>query len=127
MYLEEYGYEGPQCPSVTGCGAGTFRGDGLGAASVAPGGTLPRGPMRSTPMSSQPVESCSADHLRAIAAPTMLIIDDHDFVRIDHAAEMLDLIPDAALAVFPGTTHADVMRRPDLLLAVLATFLGGPG
>lgn len=59
----------------------------------------------------------------AIAAPTLLIIGDNDFVRLDHAAAMRELIPGAQLAVLPGTTHMGVLRRTDLLLPLVETFL----
>jgi pimeloyl-ACP methyl ester carboxylesterase len=63
------------------------------------------------------------DEVRAIAAPTFLVIGDHDFVRIDHAAEMLDLIPDCRLAVLPATRHTEVMQRTDALRALVGPFL----
>jgi hypothetical protein len=43
------------------------------------------------------------DEIRSITAPTFLVIGDRDFVRLDHAAEMLDLFPDCRLAVLPAT------------------------
>src|SRR4051794_21930736 len=46
-----------------------------------------------------------ADEIKAVTAPTFLVIGDRDFVRLDHAAEMLDLFPDSRLAVLPGTKH----------------------
>jgi len=49
--------------------------------------------------------------LRAIRVPVLLAIGDTDFVRVDHAAEMARLIPDARLAVLPGTTHFGIMKR----------------
>ena len=66
----------------------------------------------------------SDEALRAIAAPTLVVIGDHDFVRIEHAAEMQELIPDAQLAVLPGTTHVGVVQRVDLLLPMIERFLG---
>ncbi len=36
---------------------------------------------------------------------------------------MRELIPNAQLAVVPGTTHTQLMRRTDLLVAILANFL----
>lgn len=63
------------------------------------------------------------DALSGISAPTLLVIGDGDFVRIEHAAAMLALIPDAQLAVLPGTSHMTVTRRLDLLLPVLEAFL----
>ncbi|MFG2372994.1 alpha/beta fold hydrolase [Streptomyces sp. NPDC048504] len=65
----------------------------------------------------------TADDLRALTAPTLLIIGDTDFVRVEHAAEMQRLIPGARLAVLPGTTHMALMRRTSLLLPLLDEFL----
>jgi pimeloyl-ACP methyl ester carboxylesterase len=63
------------------------------------------------------------DAIRSIAAPTFLVIGDQDFVRLDHAAEMLELFPDARLAVLPATRHTEVMDRPDVLRALIEPFL----
>jgi pimeloyl-ACP methyl ester carboxylesterase len=78
-----------------------------------------------------------ADDIRAIAAPTFLIIGDADVVRPEHAVEMLRLLgggvigdfvglPRARLAVLPGTTHITVMDQTDLLLAIVPPFLDVP-
>jgi pimeloyl-ACP methyl ester carboxylesterase len=69
------------------------------------------------------IDGWSADALRAITAPTLLIVGDNDFVRLDHAVEMKDLIPAARLAVLPGTTHANVLRRTELVLPMVESFL----
>jgi pimeloyl-ACP methyl ester carboxylesterase len=66
----------------------------------------------------------TADDLRALSSPTLLVIGDTDFVRVEHAAEMQALIPEARLAVLPGTTHMSLMRRTALLLPMLDEFLG---
>lgn len=63
------------------------------------------------------------DDLRALTAPTLLIIGDTDFVRVEHAAQMQRLIPESELAVLPRTTHMGVMRRADLLLPMVTEFL----
>jgi pimeloyl-ACP methyl ester carboxylesterase len=65
----------------------------------------------------------TADEIRSITAPTFLVIGDRDFVRLDHAAEMLDLFPDCRLAVLPATRHTEVMQRTDELRALLHPFL----
>lgn len=65
----------------------------------------------------------TADEIRSITAPTLLVIGDRDFVRLDHAAEMLDLFPDCRLAVLPATRHTEVMRRSDALRALVLPFL----
>ncbi|GAB3168916.1 alpha/beta hydrolase [Streptomyces incanus] len=66
----------------------------------------------------------TADDLRGLTAPTLLVIGDTDFVRVEHAAEMQRLIPRSRLAVLPATTHMALMRRTSLLLPLLDEFLG---
>ena len=63
------------------------------------------------------------DEIRSITAPTLLVIGDQDFVRLDHAAEMLGLFPDAQLAVLPATRHTEVMQRTEALRALVQPFL----
>jgi pimeloyl-ACP methyl ester carboxylesterase len=66
----------------------------------------------------------SDEQLAGITAPTLLIQGDHDFVTVEHAALMQQLIPGAQLAVLPNTTHMQATRRAELLLPMLADFLG---
>jgi len=76
----------------------------------------------------------SADEVRAIAAPTMLIIGDSDIVQPEHAVEMFRLLgggvigdlvglPRARLAVLPGTTHVTLVQRTDWLSSMVGEFL----
>ncbi|MER6211827.1 alpha/beta hydrolase [Streptomyces sp. NPDC001642] len=65
----------------------------------------------------------TADDLRTVTAPTLLVIGDSDFFPVEHLAEMQRLIPGAQLAVLPGTTHMQVMHRK-VLPAMLMEFLG---
>jgi pimeloyl-ACP methyl ester carboxylesterase len=68
--------------------------------------------------------SWTAAELGRIGAPTLLIFGDHDFIRLEHAVEMHHLIAGAQLAVLPGTTHTDVLRRTDLMIPLVRDFLG---
>jgi pimeloyl-ACP methyl ester carboxylesterase len=63
------------------------------------------------------------DELRSLDMPTLLIFGDRDFTPLHHVVEMFELLPDAQLAVFPGTTHMGVTRRTEELLRLVATFL----
>ena len=75
----------------------------------------------------------SADEVRAIAAPTMLIIGDSDIVQPEHAVEMFRLLEGgvigdlvglpARLAVLPGTTHVTLVQRTDWLSSMVGEFL----
>jgi hypothetical protein len=63
------------------------------------------------------------DELRSLQAPTLLIFGDRDFSPLPEVAEMFELLPDAQLAVLPGTTHVGVTRRPGEVLALVTPFL----
>jgi len=63
------------------------------------------------------------EDLRAIGAPTMIIIGDHDFIRPEHAVQMLRLIPNAQLAVLPGAGHDAIIERHQDVLARVTSFL----
>ncbi|MEU9098354.1 alpha/beta hydrolase [Streptomyces sp. NPDC048361] len=68
-------------------------------------------------------EGWSEDDLRGLAAPALLILGDTDFVRIEHAAQLHRLLPDARLAILPDCRHMDVMRRAELVLPMVESFL----
>ena len=61
--------------------------------------------------------------LGSITAPTLLVFGDHDFVRLEHAVQVHALIPGAQLAVLPGATHVGVLRRADLIVPLVNSFL----
>jgi len=63
------------------------------------------------------------DELRSLQAPTLLIFGDRDFSPLPEVVEMFELLPDAQLAVLPGTTHVGVTRRPGEVLALITLFL----
>jgi pimeloyl-ACP methyl ester carboxylesterase len=63
------------------------------------------------------------DELRSLRAPTLLIFGDRDFMPLPDVAEMFELLPDAQLAVLPGTTHVGVTRRSAAVLALIVPFL----
>jgi pimeloyl-ACP methyl ester carboxylesterase len=53
----------------------------------------------------------SEDELCSIRARMLIAIGDNDYVRIEHAAEFARLVPNARLAVLPGTTHLHIVKR----------------
>lgn len=80
--------------------------------------------------------------IRAIAAPTLIILGDSDGIRLDHAIELFTLrgggvmgdlagLPESQLAVLPGTAHFvppgfGLLDRADWLLAMIPPFLDAP-
>jgi pimeloyl-ACP methyl ester carboxylesterase len=65
------------------------------------------------------------DELRSLRAPTLLIFGDRDFSPLPDVVELFGLLPDAQLAVLPGTTHMGLTRRPGEVLALITRFLDG--
>jgi pimeloyl-ACP methyl ester carboxylesterase len=63
------------------------------------------------------------NELRSLQAPTLLIFGDRDFSPLPDVMETLELMPNAQLAVLPGTTHVGVTQRPGQVLAVITPFL----
>jgi pimeloyl-ACP methyl ester carboxylesterase len=61
--------------------------------------------------------------LGSIGVPALLGIGDRDFTRVDHAAEMATLIPNARLAVLPGTTHAGMISRGAWLVPMIQSLI----
>lgn len=70
--------------------------------------------------------------VRAIRAPTLILIGDRDIVRPEHALELARLIPDARLMILPGG-HGDYLgeavmtqratREPELTAGFVEEFL----
>jgi pimeloyl-ACP methyl ester carboxylesterase len=84
------------------------------------------------------IKDIPAEAIRAIKAPTLLIIGDSDLIRPEHAVEMFRLLgggvfgdtpaglPNSQLAVLPGTSHVTIVERADWLASMTASFLDAP-
>lgn len=66
------------------------------------------------------------EQLAAVETPTLVVVGDLDFVRLEHALLMVDRFPNADLAVLPATTHMDLPRRTELLVPMLEAHLARP-
>jgi pimeloyl-ACP methyl ester carboxylesterase len=63
------------------------------------------------------------DDLGKIACRTLVMVADDDEVRLEHAIEMYRNLPDAELAIVPGTSHGLLVEKPDLCNLLIAEFL----
>ncbi|MBO0878891.1 MAG: alpha/beta hydrolase [Mycobacterium sp.] len=61
--------------------------------------------------------------LAHIHCPTLIMVADDDEVRLDHALAAYAAIPNAELAVIPGTSHGLLVEKPDLCNQIIVTFL----
>jgi pimeloyl-ACP methyl ester carboxylesterase len=66
------------------------------------------------------------EDLQSINAPTLFLIGDRDIVRPEHAVLMFRLLPNAQLAVLPGTDHMTIVNRSDWLVSMIEMFLDSP-
>ena len=80
--------------------------------------------------------------IRAIAAPTLIVMGDSDAIRLEHAIELFGLrgggvmgdlagLPESQLAVLPGTSHFvppgfGLLDRAEWLMAMIPPFLDAP-
>ena len=80
----------------------------------------------------------TAAQIRALAAPTLLVLGDADIVRPEHAVEMFRLLgggvagdltglPACRLAILPGTTHTAIPQRAEWLAPMIDEFLDQAG
>jgi pimeloyl-ACP methyl ester carboxylesterase len=67
----------------------------------------------------------SDEELRELTVPTLVLLGDYDFIRVEHAAHMQEVLPDAQLAVVPGATHVGLFHEADVVLTILRRFLDG--
>jgi pimeloyl-ACP methyl ester carboxylesterase len=83
-------------------------------------------------------EGWPPEAVASIRAPTLVIVGDSDIVRPEHAVQTFRLLgggvegdtaglPDARLAVLPGTTHLTLVERSEWLVSMITTFLDEPG
>lgn len=63
------------------------------------------------------------EDLGDIATPTLLMFADQDEVEIDHIHALHRALPDAQLAIVPGTGHGLLADKPELCNAMIIDFL----
>lgn len=61
--------------------------------------------------------------LRQVAVRTLVMVGDDDEVRFEHAVAMYRAMPDAELAVVPGTSHGLLAEKPGLCNLLMTEFL----
>lgn len=62
-------------------------------------------------------------NLRDVEARTLLMFGDDDLVTIEHIGATYEGIPDAELAVVPGTSHFLLQEKPALCNRIIVDFL----
>jgi pimeloyl-ACP methyl ester carboxylesterase len=75
-------------------------------------------------MSSEP--TLTTEDVATIVTPTLVLVGDDDLIRLDHTCALYEALPNAQLAVVPGTSHAVPVERPDEVARLVLAFLSGP-
>ncbi|MGW0612772.1 alpha/beta fold hydrolase [Streptomyces sp. NPDC002788] len=65
----------------------------------------------------------STDDLGRIRVPTLVLAGDDDLPALEHTVALYRAVPDAELAVVPGTSHALFMEKPDQVNRLVLDFL----
>lgn len=69
----------------------------------------------------------TVDELAGIATPTLVLMGDHEEVSYEHIVALRTGLPDAQLAIVPGTGHGVIMDKPDLCNRMIKEFLEATG
>jgi pimeloyl-ACP methyl ester carboxylesterase len=64
-----------------------------------------------------------ASELAAVTQRTLVMFADDDLMTMGHVVEMYDALPNAELAVVPGTSHFLTQEKPALVNALVLDFL----
>lgn len=64
-----------------------------------------------------------ASELAKVTQRSLVMFSDDDLDTLPHAVEMYDALPNAELAVVPGTSHFLNQEKPDLVNAIILDFL----
>jgi pimeloyl-ACP methyl ester carboxylesterase len=65
----------------------------------------------------------STTDLAAVTPRTLVMCGDDDEPRMEHTLDLYRGLPDAELAVLPGTSHGLMAEKPDLFHSVILSFL----
>jgi pimeloyl-ACP methyl ester carboxylesterase len=64
-----------------------------------------------------------ASDLAKVTVRTLVMFSDDDLMTMAHAVEMYEALPNAELAVVPGTSHFLTQEKPDLVNELVLDFL----
>jgi pimeloyl-ACP methyl ester carboxylesterase len=64
-----------------------------------------------------------ASELAKVTQRSLVMFSDDDLVTLTHAVEMYDALPNAELAIVPGTSHFLTQEKPDLVNKIVVDFL----
>lgn len=76
-------------------------------------------------MWAKPTWGFSEQDLGKIKAAVLIVAGDRDFTRVEETTHIYRMIPNARLAILPGTDHFTFQKRPGWLDPMILDFLDG--
>jgi pimeloyl-ACP methyl ester carboxylesterase len=64
-----------------------------------------------------------AAQLAGVTARSLVMFSDDDLMTLAHAVDMYEALPNAELAIVPGTSHYLMQEKPDLVNKIVLDFL----
>jgi len=61
--------------------------------------------------------------LSRVQARTLIVSADDDAIALEHTLDLYRNIPDAELAVVPGTSHVLILDKPEFVARLVLDFL----
>src|SRR6266850_6391389 len=68
----------------------------------------------------------TGEEVKSIKAPALIMQGDRDGVKPEHVVELMRLIPNSQLAIFPGGDHFILYTRTDKVVEAFITFFEAP-
>ena len=65
----------------------------------------------------------SLSEIASIQCPVLVMAGDDDVIAHDHTIALYEALPLGQLAIIPGTSHALIKEKPDLVIALVMQFL----
>lgn len=65
----------------------------------------------------------SKQELNSIKIPTLIIVGDHDMIKINHTTEMFKNIKSSNLLIIPNASHEVLNEKPDLVFPLIFDFI----
>jgi pimeloyl-ACP methyl ester carboxylesterase len=69
--------------------------------------------------------SLAQEDLKGISSRTLVMFGDDDLMTLEHVVSMYEGIPEAELAIVPGTSHFLLQEKPELCNRIVLDFLAG--
>jgi pimeloyl-ACP methyl ester carboxylesterase len=112
--------EKPMPPTVIGATNSAYPAAG---AATRPNHPIPMALGRPDRVRTWPEPNLQASELAKVAQRSLVMFSDDDLVTLTHAVDMYDALPNAELAVVPGTSHFLTQEKPHLVNAIVLDFL----